>query len=269
MSRQAIALPSFALGMSKKSWIVLGVVFWLCFVISHIPAVWGAWVFTRSGDVAMTGVTGSIWSGRASLASAKFNNVTYSLGQVTWELEVLSLLVLKPCAHVTTTMDNQQFEGDVCSGIGNRFSISDATANFPAMLLQPLLPLGIEGQLSFQVTDLDMQNNQLSDLKAKVTWQDAKIYNGTNWMELGGFGADLLDDDKKGLKAHVVDVNSPIHLDVNASLLSPSGGSIKGSMTISEAFQQQSNAQAWLSMFAVPQPTDGQGNISYAVDLTL
>lgn len=269
MSRQAIALPAFSFGLSKKSWIILGVVLWLFFVISHIPAVWGAWLLTRSGDVAMSGVTGTIWSGRASLTSVKFKQVNYSLGQVTWKLKPLSLLILKPCAHITSALENQQFEGDVCSGFGNRFSMSDVTANFPAMMLQPLLPLGIEGQLSLQLEDLDMANNQLSDLKAKVTWEDAKIYNGSNWMELGKFGADLSDDDKKGLRAHIVDVSSPVRLDVNASLLSPSGGSIKGNLTISEGFQHQTNSQAWLSMFAVPQPSDGQGNINYTVDLNL
>ncbi|RYZ80126.1 MAG: type II secretion system protein N [Moraxellaceae bacterium] len=269
MSRQAIALPTFAFGMSKKSWIILGVVFWLYFVISHIPAVWGAWMLTRSGDVAMSGVTGTVWSGRASLTSVKFKNVNYSLGQVTWKLKIFSLLLLKPCAHITSTADNQTFEGDVCSGFGNRLSMSDVTANFPAMMVQPLLPIGIEGQLSLQMEDLDVQNNQLSDLKAKVTWENAKIYNGTNWMELGGFGADLSDDDKKGLRAHIVDANSPVRVDVNAALLSPSGGSIKGSLTISEGFLHQTNSQAWLSMFAVPQPTDAQGNINYAVDLNL
>lgn len=266
-TRQGFTFPNVAL--SKKSWIILALLLWLYFVISHIPAVWGAYLMTRSGDLGMSGVSGTIWSGRASLASVKIKQVDYSLGQLTWKLNVFSLLLLKPCARIVTEMDHQQFDGDMCVGFKGSIAVSDAKANFPTALIQPLLPLPIDGQVSLNIEQLSFKQNKLIDAKAKLTWTAGKVYNGSNWMSVGGFGADVVDDDKFGLSARIVDVNSPVHVDVVLALLSPSGGSVKGSLSMTEAFNREANASAWLSMFAIQGPPDAQGNLVYAVDLNL
>jgi len=255
--------------VTKKFWIILGVVLWLYFVISHIPAVWGAYLMTRGGDVGMSGVSGTIWSGRASLVSVKVKQVDYSLGQLSWNLSGLSLLLLKPCATIETIMDNQHIDGRVCVGFKGALDISNANISFPATLIQPQLPLPIDGKFSLHLDSLVMKNNQLNTLQGKLAWAEAKVYNGTNWMDLGGFGADLVDDKKSGISAHVFDVNSPVHVDVNAGFPAPTGTSVKGMLSMSEAFAQQSNAAGWLSMFATPTSPDAQGNLQYAVDVNL
>ena len=83
--------------MNNKFWIALGILIWLVFVISQIPAVWGAWLMTRGNDqLALSGVSGSVWNGRASLASVKVQQKDYSLGELRWELHPLSLVFLNP-----------------------------------------------------------------------------------------------------------------------------------------------------------------------------
>lgn len=266
MSRPAIAVPKLALG--KTFWICLGVLLWLYFVISHIPAAWGAYLATRSGALAITGSSGTLWSGRASLASVKVKQVDYSLGQLSWTLEPTSLLLLKPCAHITTQMDNQQFDGRVCIQKG-AISLSDATASFPIALLKQALPLQVDGQLSLQIDALTISNNQLATLKSTLTFADAKVYNGANWMSLGAFGAELSDNGNMGLNAHVFDVNSPVNLNLQLELLAPTGGSLKGSFKMSESFLREANAGAWIAMFASPEPSDGQGVMKYTLDMKL
>ena len=266
---QALTAPNYNFTMSNKFWLSLGLGFWLYYAISHIPATWGAYVATRSGDLAMSGVSGTIWSGRASLASAKFKQVDHSLGELTWKLDLLSFFTLKPCAHITTQMDSQQFDGRVCGGRKNAFAISDATASFPASLLQQLLPIAIDGQFSLNIDRWEMESGQLGKLHAKGSWQDARIYNGANWMMVGALGADLVDDGKKGLSAHVFDVQSPVHLDLAVTVPFPTGMSVKGGVSMPDAFFKESNAAAWLAMFAVQQPVDAQGNVHYNVDLNL
>jgi general secretion pathway protein N len=265
MISPAVVLPQ--LNASKKFWIMLGVIVWLYVVISNLPAIWGAYVLTRSGDLAMSGVSGTLWSGRASLVSVKIKGADHSLGQLTWRLNVLSIFTLKPCALITTQMDNQQFDGTVCSRGKTGVSVKNANASFPAVLVQPLLPLAIDGQLALTLEKLEIENSQLIGVRGKASWMNAKIYNGSNWMALGGLGADLVDDGKKGLTAHIMDVSSPLHLDLVTTLPFPAGGSVKGNFSLPEPYFRELNASAWLSMFAVPQPNDAQGNLAYLVDL--
>ncbi len=255
------------LNQSKKFWIGLGIIFWLYFVVSSLPATWGAYLLTRDGSIAMSGVSGTLWKGQASLASIKVKEADHSVGQLTWKLHILSLLTLKPCAHIATHMDGQEFDGVVCVKGKNGIRVKDATANFPAALVQPLLPLPIDGQFILNIEHLDVSNLQLLGLRAKATWTEGKIYNGSNWMTLGGIGADLTDDGKKGLNAHIFDVNSPMRLDLNGTLPFPTGATIKGTFSMPQPYFHEINAAAWLSMFATPQLNDAQGNLVYTVDL--
>lgn len=266
---QALTAPKYNFAMSNKFWISLGVVIWLYYAVSHIPANWGAYFATRSGDLAMSGVSGTIWSGRASLASFKYKQVDHSLGELSWKFDILSFFTLKPCALVNTQMDNQQFDGRVCIGRKGAFKITNATANLPAALLQQLLPIAIDGHFSLNIQEWDMEANQLNKLHAKASWEGARIYNGTNWMSVGTLGADLVDDGKKGLSGHVFDVQSPVHMDMVLAVPFPSGMSVKGGLSMPEAFFKEANAAAWLAMFAIQQPVDEQGNVRYTMDLNL
>lgn len=265
MMFKAVSLSK--LNVSKKFWITLGVAVWLDFVVSNLPAVWGAYALTRNGDIAMSGVSGTLWNGRASLASVKVKGVDHSLGQLSWKLNILSLFTLKPCALIGAHMDNQEFDGVVCVKGKTSLAIKDATLSFPAALVQSLLPLPIDGQFNLTIERLELSDTQLLSLRGKGTWRDGKIYNGSNWMTLGGIGADLVDDGKKGLNAHIFDVNSPLHLELMGSLPFPTGAAIKGSFSLPEPYFREINAGAWLSMFATPQPNDPQGNLVYAIDL--
>lgn len=265
MILHASVLPR--LNLSKKFWISLGIVFWLYFVISNLPAAWGAYLLTRDGTIAMNGVSGTLWNGRASLASVKIKGVDHSIGQLNWKLNVLSLFIFRPCAQIGTHMDGQEFEGAVCIKGKRGMTVKNATTTFPAALVQPLLPLAINGQFTLDIEQLEVGDMQLLSLRGKATWTEGKIYNGSNWMGLGSLGADLKDDGKKGLSAHIFDINSPLKIDLAGALPYPTGAAIKGTFALSEPYFREINAGAWLSMFAIPQSNDAQGNLVYSVDL--
>ena len=267
MISPSVAIPK--LNANKNFWISLGVIVWLYVVFSNFPAIWAAYALTRGGDVAMSGVTGTAWNGRASLASIKIKGVDRPVGQLTWKLSPLSFLTLKPCAKITTQMDNQDFDGYVCYRGKNGIALKNANANFPAVVVQPFLPLAIDGQVSLNLESLNIENGQIKTLHGKTSWMNARIYNGANWMALGNVGADLVDDGKNGLSAHIHDVGGPIHLDLVTNLPHPAGGSIKGGLSLPEGYFRELNAEAWLSLFATRQADDGQGNLVFAVDVNL
>jgi general secretion pathway protein N len=264
MISPSVAIPK--LNANKNFWISLGVIVWVYVVLSNFPAIWAAYAFTRGGDLAMSGVTGTAWNGRASLASIKIKGVDHAVGQLTWKLSPLSLFTLKACAQVTTQMDSQDFDGYVCYGGKNSISFKKATANVPAVIVQPMLPLAIDGRLSLNFDNLVIENSQLKALHGKTSWSNARIYNGSNWMSLGNIEADLVDDGKNGLSAHIMDAGGPVRLDLVTNLPYPTGGSVKGSVSLPEPYFRELNAEAWLSMFATRQADDGQGNLVFAVD---
>lgn len=254
------------LQFKKSTWIFIGVFIWVWVVVSHIPAHWAAYAITRAAPVAMSGVTGTLWSGKASLASVRINQTDLSLGQLSWSLEILPLFQLKTCAHITTSMDNQTFDGRVCAQ-KNKFVIENATASLPARAVQPFTPISLDGQFSFNIDNWQMAENKLQKLRAKIAWINARVYNGSNWMAFGVLAADLVDDTKNGLSAHVFDVNSPLRIDAVINLLYPLGGSVKGGMGAPEGFVKDANATAWLSMFATQQGQAENGQLKYTFDV--
>jgi Bacterial type II secretion system protein N. len=267
-SKQQTA-PAKSRGMNPKLWIPLGILIWLIFVISQIPAVWGAWFMTRSNDqLALSGVSGSLWNGRASLASVRVQEQDYSLGELRWELHPLSLITLNPCATIHTRQERQQIDGDVCSSLGGSIALREADLTAPAALFQGALPLPFDGQLSARIEDLEIQNQQLQALKGNLTWTSARIHNGSNWMDLGSFAAEL-SQVPDGVSANIFNIDGPVQLQLQAVLALAGGGNVKGQFSMSRDFAEEINAGAWISMFAQPEGTDDAGNNRYRVDLSL
>lgn len=248
-------------------WTLTGFLVWLIFVISQIPASWGAWAMTRSGQVGLSGVSGTLWNGRAGLASFNVEQTEYSLGQLRWTLNPWSLLMLKPCANINTELDRQHIDGKVCSGIGGILSLHNTSISAPASLLQAALPLPLDGQISAQIKRMDLKEDYLQHLQGNFSWTSAQINNGSNWMRLGSYAAELKDDQQGGIEAQVFHLDGPTQVDMLVHLMAGGGGSAKGKLVMSREFTQEVQADAWISMFAQLEQTDSEGNNHYQVEL--
>src|SRR5690606_2785495 len=203
---------------SKSAWLLLALLLWLVFVIRTVPAIWGAYAMTRNGQLALSGVSGSIWNGSASLASFKVDEVDYSLGQFHWKLHPWSLLTLKPCADIVTEMDRQQIEGEVCAGFSGSLQLRNTSISAPATLLQTTLPLAVDGQLSVRIEEMEVQGDFLRRLRGNLSWTAARIHNGNNWMVLGSYAAELADDSQGGIAAQVFHLDGPLEADMQIRL---------------------------------------------------
>lgn len=255
------------LGMSKGAWILLALVLWLVFAVSKTPAIWGAYAMTRSGQLALSGVSGTLWHGSASLASFKADQVDYSLGQLYWTLDPWSLLTLNPCADIRAELERQQIEGRVCADLSGGLTLHQADISAPAALLQPSLPLPIDGQLSVHIDQMQIQGNYLKLLRGSLSWTGARIHNGKNWMGLGSYAAELSDDTQGGIGAKVFHLDGPTEVDMQVQLAAGGGGSAKGSFSMTRAFSAEVQADAWISMFGQAEETDGEGKTRYRVEL--
>src|SRR5690606_38785394 len=173
---------------------------WLFFVIKQIPAVWAASLLTQSGQLSMSGVTGTLWRGHASLASFRVEDRDYSLGQLQWQLDPLSLFSLSPCARLQTRLERQEIEGRACAGLGNSLELQETTISAPASLLQASLPLALDGQLFARIDRMRVKGDFLQQLSGNMSWTNARIHNGKTWMNLGSHAARLSDDSRGGVQ---------------------------------------------------------------------
>lgn len=255
--------------LNKKLFIGVGVVLFLWFVLTSIPAIWGGYFLTKGTGLALSGVTGTLWNGRASLASVTHQGKEYSLGQLSWSLRGLSLLKLNPCLLLTTKLDKQTFEGDVCVGLNGAVTLKNADIALPAALVQQYIPIPIMGQLSAHMDSLVLRGNVLLKLNGKLSWRQAQVNNGANWMEIGSYGADLVDDGKNGIKATLFDLDGPVDIDLVAELKAPSGGRVQGKFVTTKSFLASANAGALLGMFAQHESEDAEGKVHYKVDVNL
>lgn len=257
------------LNSRKKLWIPLGLVLFLVFAIINIPATWAGYLLTRGSGLALSGITGTVWQGRASLASVRTAAGEHSLGQVSWQLGGLSLLTLSPCAQVTTRLPQQEFDGEVCVSLNGSLQLHNANIAVPAALLQPHLPVPIQGQFSSHIDELQLRGNVLQSLKGKLTWNAAKVNTGATWLDVGSFAAELSDNGDNGIKAQVFQLSGPMDVTLDVELLAPSGGRISGELAAPKAFFDSANAQDVLTMFAQEERVDEQGKTHYRVDINL
>lgn len=255
------------LSARKKLWIGLGAALFLAFVLANIPAVWGAWVLTRGTGLAMSGVTGSVWNGKASLASVQLNGQEHSLGQLGWKLTPLALV--SRCAQVSTKLPGQQFDGEVCAGSGGAVEIHNADISVPATMLQSKIPVPIQGQFSSHIDSLQLRGNVLLKLKGNFTWSSARVNTGANWLDIGSFAAELSDNGNNGVSAKLFQLSGPLDVNLQIELAAPSGGRITGALAAPQTFFESANAQDVLAMFAQLEKVDTENKQHYRVDLNL
>ncbi|HEX7763662.1 MAG TPA: type II secretion system protein N, partial [Cellvibrio sp.] len=239
-----------ALLSRKTLWIPLGLVLFLVFAIANIPATWGGYFLTRGTGLALSDVTGTLWNGRASLASLRTQVREYSLGQLSWQLRPLSLLTLSPCATVATRLPQQQFDGEICAAPSGALQVRDADISVPSVLLQTHLPIPIQGQFSSHIDQLQLRGNVLQSLKGNLTWNGARVNTGANWLDIGSYAAELSDNGNNGIKAQFFQLAGPMDVNLAVELTAPSGGRITGELAGPKAFFESANALDMLAMFA-------------------
>lgn len=238
---------------------------WLVFVIVQAPASWAAYFMTKNGDLALTGVSGGFWQGRASMASIKIQGKDYSLGELRWRLLPLSLMTLSPCVKISTDIARQQASGTVCRGISGALRLSDAAINIPVSLLQDFAPnTKLDGQVSAHINALVFKDNRFETLNGNLSWTQARFYNGDTWLNVGSFAAELVATNEGQPSADVFTLEGPIDLKTKVTLPLAGGIFIQGDFLMTPEFSREVQAEQWLPMVAEPLE-----NGRYRLDLSL
>jgi general secretion pathway protein N len=259
---QAASVKSANPPVKIARWIILGLVIFLFFVMSRIPAEWGAWLMTRQPGLALSGIKGTLWKGQANLASLTLEGKSITLGKLQWDLQMSSLLKLNPCVKLSITGQAQSFNGFVCSSLGGVIRVQDADVNLPASLVQSRIPFPATGQISAHITTLELRGNVLLDLAGNLSWSNAQVQNLVAWIPLGSFAAEFTDNDNNGIKAKIFDLESDLDVEVNLELRAPAGGTASGQLKIPQTFIDQYRIADFLA-FIGPQAGQENGKALY------
>lgn len=199
----------------KVYWISFLVVIFLFVVIRNIPAHWALWA--ANAPVQMSGVTGTLWNGKAASAVIPVPDATYALGEVEWNLSFWSLLTAKPCATVKTDLDEQKISGLACVGLGGDLQLENMQVAVSAKLGEILVPVvEVQGDILMLIESLEFSNNEVTELIGSGSWSSAQFYNSTSWLKLGTIGFEFNQDGQGGIKAKVFDVEGPLKLELDS-----------------------------------------------------
>ena len=196
-------------------WIGVLVIFFILIVIKNVPAQWGLAV--ANVPLQMSGVSGTLWNGKAATVVVPLQQGSYALGEVEWQLNPLTLLSLKPCADLAARLESQLLTGTACGGLNGSVQLKNTQIAVPAKVAEIFeVPLEIDGEILVNIESLALANNQIEQISSSGSWADARFYNSTSWVSLGTLGFDLVEDGQGGIRADIYDIEGPIQVKLDS-----------------------------------------------------
>jgi general secretion pathway protein N len=130
--------------MKKTRWllyVIFGLVFYLLFLITEMPASWFAWGLNRytQGTVRLDPTAGSLWSGKGRLVIYYPTTTPHELGQTEWRINPLWLVAGRVQLSVQTSHQDRQIKTTL--GVArNSFMLMDTDAELPAPFIARIYP---------------------------------------------------------------------------------------------------------------------------------
>jgi general secretion pathway protein N len=195
-----------------KRYIAAGVLVFISILLVTFPAR-VAYQWFAPPDVQLSGISGSIWSGRAlqGMTAGAY------LQDIEWRLRPAELLTGKLGFAASARPASGTFKTNISVGLGNTLTLSDLSGNLPLDMVHPAFQKGgISGDLALQFSSLILRNGLPVAADGSVTVTN--LYSPQlSAAQLGDYRADFQtsDDGVTGSVedlAGVLDVNGMITL---------------------------------------------------------
>lgn len=204
-------------------WIALGAGAYLAFVVALFPAD-AAYRWFAPDEVRLSGVQGTVWSGRAALGSAG------SLGfhNIRWNVRPLSILMARPGGRIETSLGDGFLQAEIRTGASG-ITITDATASCSLSAFASALPIaGIRGQVSLQLAELVLQDGWPVAASGQLRLGQLTVPSlvGGGPILLGNYNVTLTGTDR--LQGTFEDQGGPLQVQGSADLTAAGGYEIRG-----------------------------------------
>jgi general secretion pathway protein N len=164
----------------------------------------------RMGAVKLSGLTGTIWQGRASSAQV----FGQELGALTWELHPQPLLQGIVAAHLTVDGGAIAATTDAQRMSDGTIELSAGTFHFPATLAAPALDipaLNLLGDVEGKLDRARLQGVLLSAASGSMRWKNAAV-SGAAQAQLGDLEATFASAADDAITGTAHDLGGPLQL---------------------------------------------------------
>lgn len=163
------------------------------------------------GDqLAMLGLTGTVWNGSASSVLLRLPQGYLQLGAVQWSLKPLSLLLLAPHLTLHSAWGNQILAGELVLRGQRDLDVYNLEASVAADLLAHFAPIAVAGTMNVQVQNLQLRNGLPHSAEGRLVWQDAGWRSPAGPVPLGTYALDFKQPAGEALQGQVITLSGPL-----------------------------------------------------------
>ena len=208
-------------------WVALGVGAYLAFAAALFPAE-VAYRWFAPGDIRLSGVQGTVWSGRAALGSAG----PLGFHDINWRVRPWSILIARPAGRIETSLGDGFLQADIRAR-GSEITLADVRAGCSLSALASALPIaGIRGQVSLQLAELVLRDGWPSSASGRLGLGRITVPSllGGGPIVLGNYNVTL--SGTGGLRGGFEDQGGPLQVRGSAFLDSEGRYEIRGRVQV-------------------------------------
>lgn len=233
-------------------YLAFGLPLYLLFVIALFPAT-QAYRFVSEPlgkaipELNLTGIDGSVWSGRAGMVVFR----KALLGEVSWELSTLSLLLGKAKLKALLQSENGYLQSNLSTPLtGGALALTGIEGQLPlAELLRftPYLPVVLEGRLSLNLSELELTaDGRMQRAEGTAMWHQAAM-TAPQELPLGDLKLALHTEEDGKVIGDISDQGGPLKVEGKVEY-SPDGSyRVNGTVAAAEnAPESLAKALGWL-----------------------
>ena len=204
--------------MKKRVYIVTAVASYFIMLIATIPASIISSTVNDNSIVAMHGISGSLWNGKAY--SILIDN-SVELKNTKWSFSLWRILTGK----ISIEINGQYLENNISAEIGTSFSgryfVSNLQTSIPAEKATQLanIPLvQLSGLISFNIDHAQWKQGELPLATGVIYWNNAEL-TVTDTASLGNVSITLRESEKQLLVADIKNLGGDIKISGIAELI--------------------------------------------------
>jgi type II secretion system (T2SS) protein N len=239
-------------------WIgALALMAFVLILLARFPAAWA--LGKLPAGLTCDAVDGTLWNGTCSGLMLRRRQL---IGDLTWQVHPLRLLIGHLAAHVEVTQAGDYVNADVeVTPLGRHFWASAVHANVhlnPALM--PQLPNGLRGVVRADLASVELDHGHLVDLQGHIEAHDL-AQGGATTTELGNYALTFPPTTARSVPVgELHDLGGP--LDLNGKLrVTPDPGFLLDG-TVAARSTASANLVRQLQMLGAP---DAQGRRSFSI----
>ena len=157
-------------------------------------------------QIILEGLSGTLWSGRASRVLVASGSGWLHLGTSSWRLSPLSLLTFSPRLEVSSQWGRQNLKAEVSLHSSQHIELRQLELLLDASLLQQYLPVALVGDIAVQFEEIVVRDENLETAVGRIVWQEGGWVSPQGRRQLGSYALDVQPATGGGVVGEVISI---------------------------------------------------------------